>query len=118
MMHRMTKNPRITVTLTPSTHALLRRLSSLTGESQSAIVSDLLDRSAPIFERVVKVLQAAEQARAQMTEGMARELEDVQRSLEQQLGLVLDEMDALQAGFLADAEAVKRRRREAVTAGS
>ena len=59
-MHRMTtKNPRLTITLEPALAAQIKRMSELTGNSQSAIISELLDGSAPVFERVIKVLEAA-----------------------------------------------------------
>ena len=59
-----TINPRITVTLQPQVHAVLRRLSQLTKNSQSSLVGELLAESMPIFERMVEVLDAAEKLRA------------------------------------------------------
>lgn len=91
-----TTNPRITITLKPEIHVLLRRLSELSGQSQSSMVSELLDQSSPVFGRMVQVLEAAhvlkEKAqlnRAAITEGM----ESAQRELEVQLGIALETMD-------------------------
>ena len=56
------KNPRLTITLQPVLAAQLRRLSELTGNSQSALIAELLEGSEPIFTRMIQVLEAAEQA--------------------------------------------------------
>ena len=102
-------NPRITITLTPSVHALLRELSGLTGNSQSAIVAELLETSAPVFERVVATLKAAatvhDEAKAQIVAGMGR----AQSKLEDQLSLALGTMDDASRPLLEEAEKVKRR---------
>lgn len=57
-------NPRITITLKPEVHEVLKRLSSLTGNSQSSMVGEILNDSFPVFERMVQVLSAAEKMRA------------------------------------------------------
>ena len=57
-----TPNPRLTITLEPSTAAQLRRMSELTGNSQSSMISELLSQSAPVFDRLITVLEAAEVA--------------------------------------------------------
>ena len=54
-----TKNPRLTITLTPSLAAQLRRLSELTGNSQSSLIAELLDGSGPVFDKMIQVLEAA-----------------------------------------------------------
>ena len=58
-------NPRITITITPELHAVLRRLSELSGQSQSGIVGELLGESVPVFERMVTVLEAAQKLKAE-----------------------------------------------------
>ena len=58
-----TSNPRLTITLEPSTAAQLRRMSELTGNSQSQMVSEILAQSSEVFERMIRVLEAAEVAR-------------------------------------------------------
>lgn len=94
MMHRMpTSNPRITVTLTPEVHAILKRMSELTGNSQSAIVGDLLLSSREVFARVVTVLEAAEVAKGTVNREIKEGLDRAQAKLEQQLGLALETMD-------------------------
>ena len=107
-----TKNPRITITLEPQLHAILRRLSQLTNNSQSALIGDLLGESVPIFERMVEVLSAAEAMRAQgmaATDEMKNALHRAQGRIETQLGLVLDDMDHGNRPILEAAEKVQRR---------
>jgi uncharacterized protein (DUF1778 family) len=110
MMHRMaTKNPRITITLTPSTHSILQELSRLTGESMSAIVADLLSSNEHVFQRMVAVLQAAKQVKDQGRTEMLSALEKAQGKIEQQLGLALDSLDEGTRPILQHAEKVTRR---------
>lgn len=107
-----TANPRITVTIRPSIHALLRRMAELTGESQSGLIGDLLDKSAPIFERMVRVLEAAEKLRTEgksMGEEFTQGLEHAQARVEQQLGLVLESLETHEGALLGAAEAISRR---------
>lgn len=106
-------NPRITVTLQPQVHAILRELSRLTGNSQSALIAELLLESVPVFERMTTVLQAAEQLKQQGVEArgeITRSLDRAQARIEQQLGLVLDDMDEGVRPVLEQAERVARRR--------
>ena len=70
------KNPRLTITLDPPLHALLRRLSELTGSSQSKIISEILDGSVEVFARLVHVLEAAEKAKGQIK---GKAVEDMKR---------------------------------------
>lgn len=106
-------NPRLTITLQPSVHALLRRLSELTGDSQSAVVGDLLLQSAPVFERMVRILEAAEKLKQQgkaVSEEWKESLNTAQAEMEAQLGLVLDTLDTGEGTLLDVAEAIGRRR--------
>jgi hypothetical protein len=105
-------NPRITITLKPEVHAILKRLSALTGNSQSAMVGSLLESSATVLERMVTVLEAAERLRSegmQAPESIRQSLDDAQAKLEQQLGLALDVMDEGARPLLEASEKVARR---------
>lgn len=111
------KNPRLTITLKPSTAAVLRRMSELTGNSQSALISELLEANEPVFERLALVLQAAKDAKATLNEEMASGLQQAEQRLEEQLGLVLETMNTATAPILEAAERVQRRgRRDARSA--
>lgn len=105
-------NPRITITLRPELHAILRRLSVLTGNSQSAIVGELLEASSDVFERMAQTLDYAEKLRAQglaMPEAMKGSLERAQHRIESQLGLALDDFKEGAGSLLEEAEKIQRR---------
>jgi len=104
-----TNNPRVNVTLKPSTAAILRKMSTLTGNSQSGLIAELLEANEDTFTRLITVLEAAQQAKATLTEEMSAGLKQAQDKLERQLGLVLDTVEEGTAPILAAAEAVKRR---------
>lgn len=105
------KNPRLTITLQPALAAQLAELSRLTGDSQSAIIADLMSQAAPVFDRVIQVLQAAKQAKSELKQRMASDLDQAQAKIEKQLGIVLDDFDDYTGSLLAEVEAVKRRAR-------
>lgn len=119
-MHRMsTLKPRITITLEPATALQLKRMSELTGNSQSSMVAEVLEQAFPVFDRVIKVLEAAEAAR-QSAEAAQQSvkiksihhLESAQRRIERQMGLVLEDFDDASAPLLAELEDVQRRSRK------
>ena len=106
-----TTNPRLSVTLRPSTAATLRRLSELTGNSQSAMVSELLEQSEPVFQRMTVLLEAAQRAQKEAKAGMAESMERAQSRLEKTLGVVMTEFDDYTGDLLAGLEDVQRRAR-------
>nr|CRY95076.1 hypothetical protein [uncultured prokaryote] len=114
-----TKNPRLTITLEPSTAAQLDRMSELTGNSKSSMIAELLTNSSPVFERMIKVLEAAQLVQQEAKQKTAEGLERAQAKIEKQLGLMLDWMDDSSRPILEQAEKVQRRgrRRPAVDAG-
>lgn len=59
-----TDKPRITITLEPEQHAVLRRLADLQGGSMSRIVSEFLGEVTPILEKVADSLDLAKRASA------------------------------------------------------
>jgi hypothetical protein len=104
-------NPRLTITLKPTTSAQLRRLSELTGNSQSALIAELLEGSEQVFDRLITLLQAATDAKASLTDQMVAELEQTQTKLEGQMGLALNAWDAGAKPILDAAESIQRRGR-------
>ena len=99
-----TKNPRLTITLKPELSAHFRRLSELTGQSQSSIISELLAGSESVLERMVRVLEAAEAAKGAIRGRVARGLDDAQQQLEGVLGIACGGFDSV----LKDLEAVAK----------
>lgn len=113
-----TNKPRITITLEPVTSLQLRRISELTGNSQSSMVSEVLEQAAPVFDRLIKVLEAADiaQKSAEAAKKSVRlqsvgQLDLAQQRIEQQMGLVLDDFDNATAPLLEELEKVSRRHR-------
>lgn len=113
-----TSNPRLSITLKPSLAAVLRELSSLAGNSQSAIVAELLETSQPVFEKMVLVMRASAKVQDAAKRDMADGLERAQGRLEQQLGLISDEFDQVMRPVLDAAEHVDRRAGREATARS
>jgi hypothetical protein len=107
-----TLNPRLTVTLKPTTAAQLRKLSQLTGSSQSALIAELLEGSEDVFSRLITLIQAATDAKASLTAEMVGTMEAAQAKLEGQMGLALDTWDTAAAPLLNEAEAIVRRARK------
>jgi hypothetical protein len=104
------KNPRLTLTLTPSLAAQLRRLSELTGNSQAALISELLEGNEAVFARLIKLLEAAQAAKGDMVAQFSADMDQAQEKIERQLGLALEAIDVPGEGLLLkDAERIKRR---------
>lgn len=114
-----TNNPRLTITLQPTLSAQLRTLSGLTGNSQSALIADLLEGSSPIFDRMITVLQAAEDAKLSMRGSVGADLKSASDQLEKQLGLTLEAIDRVaERPMLEVMEKVQRRARRTAPDGA
>lgn len=107
-----TKNPRLTITLQPLLAAQLRRVSELTGNSQSKILSEMLEGSTVVFERLIRVLEAAQVAQAGIRGKVSQDMAEAQQRVEQQLGLILDDLDQTTAPLLDEVETITRRARK------
>lgn len=107
-----TKNPRLTITLQPSLAAQLRKLSQLTGNSQSSLISELLDGSAPVFDRMILLLTAAESAKSSLRGHLASDMAKAQASVEKQFGLALEDFDNATQPLLDEFEVIQRRGRK------
>lgn len=110
-----TKNPRLTITLKPSLAATLRRLSEITGNSQSSIIAEALDGTEAVFARVVQVLEAAEKAKAQLRGRSAKMLDRAQAQIEGQLSLLMGEFDKGADRSLEALQVLTREEPEAAT---
>jgi hypothetical protein len=106
-----TTKPRITITLEEATALRLRRVSELTGNSQSALVAEVLEQAGEVFDRLILVLEAAQQAKSKLSKSSIEGLELAQRRIEKQLGLALDDFHEATAP-LFEAEKVQRRARK------
>jgi hypothetical protein len=113
-----TQNPRLTITLQPTLAAQLRKLSELTGNSQSGLIAELLQGSSVVFDRLILVLTAAKDARSAMVGQAVTDLGSAQEKIEKQLGLGLDEFFDGTQPFLDEFETVKRRGRKTGRGGA
>jgi hypothetical protein len=104
-----TKNPRLSITFKPSFIVRLRRLSELTGNSQGALAAELLDGCIPAIDRLIRLLEAAQGAKADVLEKLQSDLEEAQTRVEVQLGLALDESDRITSSLVEEAETISRR---------
>lgn len=107
-----TANPRLSLTLQPLMAAQLSRLSELTGDSQSKIVTEILDLSSGSFAHLIQMLEAAKLATEEMKAQTGQNMRAAQHRLERQLGLMLDDLDESSAPLLAEVEQVRRRTRK------
>lgn len=76
-----TDKPRITITLEPDQHVVLRRLAGLQGGSMSRIVSELLAEVTPVLERVCESLELAKRAQAGVRANLRRVAEEAEEDL-------------------------------------
>lgn len=65
-----TSKPRITITLEPHRHVVLKRLAALQGVSMSYLVADLVETVAEPLERVLAVMEAAKKAPGEVKQGL------------------------------------------------
>ena len=103
------KNPRLTITLQPPLAAQLRKLSELTGNSQSGLIGELLEGSGPVFDRMIQVMEAAKTAKEAMRGRIAGDIEKAQSRVEEGLGMALEGFDQWTGSLLDEAEVVTRR---------
>lgn len=88
-----TSKTRITISLSDHTHQVISELARLQKRPKSAIVSEMMDTSAPVLERVCMALQAAEMASTTMRSSLAGSLSDSQQKVEGFLAESLDIFD-------------------------
>lgn len=109
-----TKNPRLSITFKPSFIARLRRLSELTGSSQGALAAEFLEGAVPAIDRLIRLIEAAQGAKADVLEKLQSDLEKAQGRVEAQLGIVLEDADKITSTLLDQAESIPRRGGRAV----
>jgi hypothetical protein len=104
-----TSNPRITITLQPRLAAQFRRLSELTGDSQSKLINGVLESSADTWDSMISIFEAASKAKEELPGVASVDIRRAQKQIEAQLGLVLDDAEKVAGDLLTEVEKVKRR---------
>ena len=105
------KNPRLSVVLSPSLAATLQALSHATGESASSLVRGILEQSEPAFQRMLQLVAAASAARGQIGDGVAHSLRKVVDDLEDAMVVADARLSRASSDLVGQAEAVSGRRR-------
>nr|WP_238727780.1 ribbon-helix-helix domain-containing protein [Micrococcus luteus] len=111
-------NPRVSVTLTPSMDAILKRLSDVSGQSKSSIIAEILEQSHPVFERMAAILETAKTATQEAKERMASNLEDAHAKLLEQAGIVGDLFEEQTADLVGELEQIGRRKGKVAAGGA
>jgi hypothetical protein len=105
------KNPRLSVVLTPSLSATLAALSDATEQSASSLVRDLLQQAEPAMGRMLQLVLAAKAAPKEIGAGLAGTMDRVIGDLEDALALSEARMGRAARDLASEAEAVQGRRR-------
>ncbi len=92
-----TSRPRITVTLTDNTHALLKDLSALSGKSMSFLISDLVDGIIPQLSRTIEVMKAAKDAPEEIRQKLIEQYEQSEQKMLEAQSIVEDQFDLFEA---------------------
>lgn len=106
-----TKNPRLSVVMSPSLAATLAALSDATGNSVSSLVRDLLEQTEPALQRMVQLVNAAKQAKGAIGSGVGQALDRVITDLEEAVVLADHRAGRAVRDLVETAEAVRGRRR-------
>jgi hypothetical protein len=90
-----TERPRLSLTLNEHLAWQLRRLSELTGTSQSALITSMLEGSDHFLWRLITTLEAAQEARDRIPGHVSNLMAEAQGKIEAKFGLV-DVLDKAQ----------------------
>ena len=88
-----TTKPRITVTLTQRQHDVLRLISECGGSSMSAFISELLEQSLPVLERMAESFRKIKAAQEEQKKRIIQDLDFAQAEVEPVLDQVLGQFD-------------------------
>lgn len=105
------KNPRISVVLTPALASTLSALSEVTGDSAASIVRSLLDQAHPALDRMLQLVTAAAKAKGQLGAGIGATLDRVVDDLEDAMALADARTARVVRDLVSEAEGVRGRRR-------
>lgn len=112
------KNPRLSVVLSPALAATLAALSAETGESASSLVRGLLEQTHTALQRMLDLVRAAKLAKGQIGAGVGTALDRVVSDLEDAAALAESRMSRVTSDLVEVAEKVKGRRRPAGSGAS
>jgi predicted DNA-binding protein len=108
------KNPRLSVVLSPSLAATLASLSEATGESASGLARSILEQAEPALARMLQLVIAAKAAKGQIGGGVSESLLKVVNDLEDAYAVAESRLNRVSADLVDQAQAVAGRRRPKV----
>jgi hypothetical protein len=111
------KNPRLSVVLSPSVASTLAAISQETGDSASSLVRGLLEQCEPALVRMLDLLRAAKAAQGQIGQGVSSSLARVVDDLQDALAVADARTGRAVADLVSQAQAVKPRRRPGAGGG-
>lgn len=88
-----TLKPRITVTLTKRQYDVVRAISEFGGQPMSAFISELLEQSLPVLERMAESFRKIKAAKDEHKKRIVEELDQAQAEVEPVLDQVLGQFD-------------------------
>ena len=88
-----TTKPRITITLNHRQYEVLKAISDCSNQPMSAFISELLDESLPVLERMAESFRKIKAAQDEQKKRIADELEQAQAGVEPILEQVLGQFD-------------------------
>jgi hypothetical protein len=88
-----TKNPRLTINLDPPTYDALRRLSAVGGGSMSNIVTGFLSVCVPSMQRMIVMMERANQAPIEAQQGLAAAIAAVEAKVLPAMAVQLEQQD-------------------------
>ena len=112
-----TKNPRLSVVLSPGVAATLAALAEETGDSASSLVRGLLEQCEPALLRMLDLVRAAKAAKGSIASGVADSLKRVVDDLQDAFDVADARTGRAVADLVSQAQAVKGRRRAAGGSG-
>lgn len=112
-----TKNPRLSVVVSPALAATLAELSEETEQSSSSLVRGLLEQAAPALRRMLDLVRAAKAAQGQIGQGVAASMHRVVEDLADAVALADSRYDRVLVDLVDQAEAVSGRRRRVAGSG-
>ena len=105
------KNPRLSVVLTPAVAATLAALSQATGDSASSLVRGILEQVEPALQRMLQLVIATKQAQGKIGEGARISMARVVDDLEDAMAVADARTGRVVRDLVAEVEGVKGRRR-------
>lgn len=105
-----TQNPRVNVTLSPTTDALVGRMARLQRVSKSQVLRELLEAAEPALQRAATLMEAAAEARDAVKANLGRDLDRAQAQAERAMAKMTANLDSLTVDLVGLAEAVRSRR--------